>query len=156
MNMKDQLHSKIKMKTAEEKRRKQEEKIKNKIALDKHEKLRKESSILINERLTQIILTSPFYNEKGWIKVDAREDGWPSIGKTKRQLILDNGYEIDTKDIKRFCRKNKLKIRYEYYYRYYKGLFRHTHTYRLYKGEENWRCDENIYYEYFSAYIISA
>ena len=29
MNMKDQLHSKIKMKMAEEKRRKQEEKIKN-------------------------------------------------------------------------------------------------------------------------------
>lgn len=150
MTIKDQLTTKFETRKEEIKRKKQEERIKNRIDNTEYKKLRERSKDLIDDTLTQIVLNAPFYDESKCICIKVK-----SFERVQEeQFILDNGYEINTKDIKRFCRKYKLKLKYQYKCNSKYGVTL-MHTYRLYKGKQHfYEGAKGIEVEHFEAYII--
>lgn len=150
MNMKNQLRIKFEMQEQQEKRRKQEERIKNRIENTAYKKLKRESKDSINQRLLQIVLNTPFCNEDGWVHVKVK---FPEKGQ-EEQWILDNGYRINQKDIKRFCRKYKLKLKYQYKCNSEFYGITLSHTYKWYKGERHLYEGRKAEFEYLEAYRI--
>ncbi len=160
MSIKNQLRAKFK--SQKEKRKEERKRVKreNRIEAKKYRRLKKESKHLIDERLEKIILDSPFCEKDGWTRIEARGKLSYERGKVKSQLILDNGYIIEPNDVRRFCIKNRLRLRYEYierdnwvprYYTYifYKGEYHCVVEYYGYVGVERYERDE-----YFYAYLI--
>lgn len=150
MTIKDQLNTKFETRKGEIKRKKQEERIKRKAKTKEYKKLKQESKQLIDERLTKIVLNTPFYDESEWIRIKAKDCEYPYRISDERLLILDNGYIIDKDDVKKFCRKNKLKVRYEYV----SESFSKREIYRCYRGKQFRNFHNNIP-EYFESYIIT-
>lgn len=81
-----------------------------------------------DDTLTQIVLNVSFYDESGWVCIKAKS----SERLEGQQFILNSGYEITAHDIRRFCRKHKLKLKYQYKHNSKHGVTLRQ-TYRLYR-----------------------